>query len=209
MGDLRPRSQRGQWKRRLTTLRRVPAIVIPYRGDAKRRLPSSLRAALAVAMLGDVVEAAAQVGRVLVVTDDASVVPADAEIVLDPGEGLGRAVAVGLATVREHALVVNADLPAATPDALRQLADAGLALVEAADGTTNALALASPQLFRPLYGAGSADRFRALADARTVPIANLMDDVDTFDDLLRLDERLGRHTRRALASLELRVRAVA
>src|SRR6188508_3892100 len=115
MGDLRPRSQRGQWKRRLTTLRRVPAIVIPYRGDAKRRLPSSLRAAVAVAMLGDVVEAAAQVGRVLVVTDDASVVPTGAEVVSDPGDGLGAAVAAGLSTVREHALVVNADLPAATP----------------------------------------------------------------------------------------------
>ena len=39
-------------------LRSVPAVVIPYRGDAKRRLPSSLRAAVAVAMLGDVVDAA-------------------------------------------------------------------------------------------------------------------------------------------------------
>jgi len=143
----------------------VPAIVIPYRGDAKRRLPSSLRAAVAVAMLGDVVEAAAQVGRVLVVTDDASVVPADAEIVLDPGEGLGRAVAVGLATVREHALVVNADLPAATPDALRRLADAGLALVEAADGTTNALSLPDPGVYAALYGPGSAERLLQLPEA--------------------------------------------
>src|SRR6188508_354091 len=123
MGDLRPRSQRGQRKRRLTTLRRVPAIVIPYRGDAKRRLPSSLRAAAAVAMLGDVVEAAAQVGRVLVVTDDAS--------------------------------VVHADLPAATPAALRRLAEAGLALVEAPDGTTNALSLPDPGMYAALYGPGS------------------------------------------------------
>ena len=106
-------------ERRLSTLRRVPAIVIPYRGDAKRRLPSSLRAALAVAMLGDVVEAALAVGRVLVVTDDPAVVPPGAEVVVDPGAGLGAAVAAGLARVDGHALVVNADLPAATPDALR------------------------------------------------------------------------------------------
>ena len=52
-------------RRSLTTLRRVPAIVIPYRGDTKRRVSSPLPApALAVAMLGDVVEAALAVGRV-------------------------------------------------------------------------------------------------------------------------------------------------
>jgi len=199
MGDLRPRSQRGQWKRRLTTLRRVPAIVIPYRGDAKRRLPSSLRAAVAVAMLGDVVEVAAQVGRVLVVTDDASVVPADAEIVLDPGEGLGRAVAVGLAAVREHALVVNADLPAATPAALHRLAAAGLALVEGADGTTNALSLPDPGVYAALYGPGSAERFRAHAGFATVRIPELELDVDSDADLERLDARIGPRTRALLA----------
>ena len=57
-----------------------------------------------------------------------------------------------------HALVVNADLPAATASALRRLAEAGLALVEAPDGTTNALSLPDPGLFAPLYGAGSAAR---------------------------------------------------
>jgi 2-phospho-L-lactate/phosphoenolpyruvate guanylyltransferase len=177
----------------------VPAIVIPYRGDAKRRLPSSLRAALAVAMLGDVVEAAAQVGRVLVVTDDASVVPADAEVVSDPGEGLGAAVAAGLSRVREHALVVNADLPAATPAALRRLAGAGLALVEAPDGTTNALSLPDPGMFAALYGPGSASRFRAHAGFVTVRIPELELDVDSDADLERLDARIGPRTRALLA----------
>ena len=89
----------------------VLAIVVPYRGDAKRRLPPSIRAAAAVAMLGDVVAAALEVGRVLVVTDDRAVVPAGVEIVPDPGEGLGAAVLAGLSEVDGHALVVNADLP--------------------------------------------------------------------------------------------------
>ena len=199
MGDLGARRERVLLQRRLTTLRRVPAIVIPYRGDAKRRLPSSLRAAVAVAMLGDVVEAAAQVGRVLVVTDDASVVPADAEIVLDPGEGLGRAVAAGLAAVREHALVVNADLPAATPAALHRLAAAGLALVEGADGTTNALSLPDPGVYAALYGPGSAERFRAHAGFATVRIPELELDVDSDADLERLDARIGPRTRALLA----------
>ena len=199
MGDVGPWRQRQLLQRRLTTLRRVPAIVIPYRGDAKRRLPSSLRAAVAVAMLGDVVEAAAKIGRVLVVTDDAAVVPTGAEVVLDPGDGLGAAVAAGLSTVRGHALVVNADLPCATPDALRRLADAGLALVEAADGTTNALSFPDPILYAPMYGPGSAARFRAHAGFATVRIPELEVDVDSDADLERLGARVGPRTRALLA----------
>jgi 2-phospho-L-lactate guanylyltransferase len=199
VGHLGTRRERVLLERRLTTLRRVPAIVIPYRGDAKRRLPSSVRAAVAVAMLGDVVEAAAQVGRVLVVTDDASVVPSGAEVVADPGEGLGAAVAAGLERVDGAALVVNADLPAATPEALRRLSGAGLALVEAADGTTNALSLPDPRVFAPLYGPGSAQRFRAHAGFATVRIPELELDVDSDADLGRLGARVGPRTRALLA----------
>jgi 2-phospho-L-lactate guanylyltransferase len=177
----------------------VPAIVIPYRADAKRRLSPSLRAALALAMLGDVVEAAREVGPVVVVTDDAAVVPTGVEIVPDPGAGLGAAVAAGLARVEGHALVVNADLPVVTPEALLKLAAAGLALVEAPDGTTNALSLPDPSSFAPLYGPGSADRFRAHARFATVSIAELEADVDSDADLQRLDARLGARTRALLA----------
>lgn len=200
MGDVGARRERVLLERRLTTLRRVPAIVIPYRGDAKRRLPSSVRAALAVAMLGDVVEAAAEVGRVLVVTDDASVVPSGAEVVGDPGAGLGAAVGAGLERVEKGAaLVVNADLPAATPEALLRLSSAGLALVEARDGTTNALSLPDPRVFAPLYGPESAQRFRAHAGFVTVRIPELELDVDSDVDLERLGARVGPRTRALLA----------
>jgi len=177
----------------------VPTIVVPYRGDAKRRLPSGLRAGAAVAMLGDVVEAALQMGRVLVVTDDPTVVPPYAEHVADPGSGLGAAVATGLAETSGHALVVNADLPCATTASLEQLASAGLALVEAADGTTNALSLPDPSVFAPLYGPRSAERFRAHAPFATVSIPELEADVDSETDLGRLALRLGRRTRALLA----------
>lgn len=177
----------------------MPTIVIPYRGDAKRRLPSAIRAAAAVAMLGDVVEAALEVGRVFVVTDDRAVVPAGADVVDDPGIGLGSAVAAGLLRVEDHALVVNADLPCATPDSLRRLAAAGLALVEAADGTTNALSLPDPCVFAPLYGPGSADRFRAHAPFATVRIPELEVDVDEDEDLERLVSLVGARTRALLA----------
>ena len=150
-------------------------------------------------MLGDVVEAALGVGRVLVVTDDPSVVPPGVEVVADPRTGLGYAVGEGLSHVTGHALVVNADLPMATAAALRTLADAGLALVEAPDGTTNALSLPDPALFAPLYGRGSAERFRAHAPFATVAIPELEADVDSDADLERLGARLGRRTRALLA----------
>ena len=151
-------------------------------------------------MLGDVVEAALAVGHVLVVTDDPSVVSAHVEVVRDPGCGMGAAVTAGLAQVVGHALVVNADLPGATPSALGRLADAGLALVEAADGTTNALSLPDPSVFAPLYGPGSADRFRAHAPFATIAIPELELDIDSEADLERLAASvLGPRTRALLA----------
>ena len=150
-------------------------------------------------MLGDVVEACAEVGPVIVVTDDATVVPGGTEIVPDPGLGLGAAVAAALELVDGHALVVNADLPCATPAAVRALAEAGLALVEAGDGTTNALSLPEPGVFAPLYGPGSAARFRAHAPFATLGIPELAADVDAEPDLERLAQRVGPRTRGLLA----------
>src|SRR5919202_620624 len=166
----------------------MATIVIPFRGDgAKQRLPAAVRAPLSRAMLADVEAAAAEVGPVVVATS--------------PGQGA--AVATALGEVRElPVLIVNADVPAVTPRDLLTLLGSipaeGLALVAAADGTTNALALASPALFEPTYGPGSAERFLALGPSRAVEIPNLADDVDTFDDLLRLEGRLGPRTARAL-----------
>jgi 2-phospho-L-lactate guanylyltransferase len=177
----------------------VPTIVVPYRGDAKRRLPAPLRAAVALAMLGDVVDAALEVGPVLVVTDDGAVVPRGAEQIEDPGGGLGPAVAAGLARAKGHAVVVNADLPCATPTAIELLAAAGLALVEAPDGTTNALSLPDPRTFAPLYGPGSAARFRAHAPFATAHIPELEHDVDTEEDLEDVQLHLGPRTRALLS----------
>lgn len=177
----------------------MPTIVVPYRGDAKRRLPAPIRAAVALAMLGDVVASALDVCPVVVVTDDPSVVPADAQTIVDPGAGLGAAVAAGLDSVEGHVLVINADLPCATAASVRRLAASGLALVEAADGTTNALSLPDPSVFAPLYGPGSAARFRDHAPFVRVRIPELEVDVDCESDLHGLTLPLGPRTRSLLA----------
>jgi 2-phospho-L-lactate guanylyltransferase (CobY/MobA/RfbA family) len=175
----------------------VPVVVIPFRAGGKTRLPEELRAELSLAMLGDVLDAAVSVGHVLLVTDDLAARGAAAAsgvaVVDDPGRGQGAAVAAALEHVDGHALVVNADLPCVTREALLTLAAAGDALAEAADGTTNALSLTVPTVFRDLYGYGSARRFAAAGSTRIV-IPELAADVDTLGDLLALELPLGLRT---------------
>jgi 2-phospho-L-lactate guanylyltransferase len=197
----------------------MPTVVIPFAGaEGKTRLhPSAhVRRALGHAMFCDVLAACAAVGRTRVVTPDeeaaGDAVDARAEAVSDPAGGQGAAVEAGLEGVEPGGiLVVNADLPAVVPQDLRSLLAAtpagGLALVEALDGTTNALSLPSPESFTPLYGASSADRFRAHAaslglETVTVALPNLADDADTMEDLTRLGLRAGPRTQACLAELE-------
>jgi 2-phospho-L-lactate guanylyltransferase len=179
----------------------MPTVVVPFRPEnAKRRLrplPPEARTALADAMLADVLAACETVASRTVLAQEAH---------------QGEAVEAALRGIESSPiLVVNADLPCVQPrdllTLLGALPDGGLALVEAEDGTTNALALAAPHLFAPLYGPRSADRFRARAERLGVPavraeIPNLAEDVDTLADLERLEDRLG--PRPAVALGELR-----
>jgi 2-phospho-L-lactate/phosphoenolpyruvate guanylyltransferase len=197
----------------------VATVVIPFAGsEGKTRLHESrrVRRALGQAMFCDVLAACVSVGRTLVVTPDedatAAALEAGAEAVADPGGGQGAAVQAALEGLGPGGiLVVNADVPCVVPDDLRSLLAAtpagSLALVEALDGTTNALSLPAPEVFAPLYGRDSADRFREHAaslgvEAVSVALPNLADDVDTMDDLTRLQLRAGPRTQACLAELE-------
>jgi 2-phospho-L-lactate guanylyltransferase len=147
-------------------------------------------------MLTNVITAATVVGPTILVTEPgascARAVAAEhgATVVDDPGAGQGAAVVAGLAAVSEWpVLVVNADLPDVQPRdllaLLGTLPQEGIAIAPALDGTTNALALAKPGLFEPLYGRGSAARFRAHANELGVEVAELnapalARDVDTL-----------------------------
>jgi 2-phospho-L-lactate guanylyltransferase len=196
----------------------VATVVIPFAGvDGKTRLHASpgTRRELALAMLGDVLAACIPFGRTLVVTSsgEAGVLAAElgADLAPDTGGGQGGAVQAALADLKAGAiLVVNADLPCSTPDDLEALAaatpDGGLGLVEAADGTTNVLSLPGRHAFAPLYGAGSAARFRDHARMLgmavvTVHVPNLVDDVDTLADLHNVQPRCGPRTQACLALL--------
>ncbi|HEV8462343.1 MAG TPA: 2-phospho-L-lactate guanylyltransferase [Gaiellaceae bacterium] len=198
----------------------MATVVVPFRStDPKSRLAALSerdRVRLAEAMLADVLAAAAPVGSLVVVSPEAPALPDGALHVPDPKRGQGAAVEAALdaasgAGLPAPYLVVNADLPCATSRDLLALAgavpDGGLALVAAADGTTNALGLSTSVIFEPVYGPGSAERFAALGDSMRLDAPNLADDVDTVGDLLRLGERLGEHTRRVFTALRLETAA--
>jgi 2-phospho-L-lactate/phosphoenolpyruvate guanylyltransferase len=200
----------------------VTTVVIPFAGvEGKTRLHESKRTRreLSLAMLGDVLAAALPLGAVRVVSRDpegaAFAREVGAEVVEDPGGGQGAAVEAALSGLEPGALlIVNADVPCVTPDDLRALLAAtpagGVALVEALDGTTNALSIPAREAFADLYGPDSASRFRAHAKAQSLEavsaaIPNLADDVDTVDDLRRLHLRLGPRSQVALSELKIEI----
>jgi 2-phospho-L-lactate/phosphoenolpyruvate guanylyltransferase len=164
----------------------VIRIVIPYAGARGKTRLGDAREELSRAMLEKVLAAAGSVGRTWVVSPD----PVEgATWVPDPGGGQGAAVEAALSEIGSGpVLIVNSDLPSVTADDLHALYEAiperGIAIAPASDGTTNALGLSDTTLFAPLYGPGSATRFRAHAEnAVDVVRTGLRDDVDTPADL--------------------------
>jgi len=196
-------------------------IVVPFRGLAGKQRLTGLGAdahrAVVLGMLADVLAATTRVGVTIVVTNDGEgrrlAKDAGALLVDDPGGGQSPAVAAALGLLEIDAvLIVNADVPCVVPYDLRSLLAAtplgGIALVPSADGRTNALSLSVPNLFDPLYGPRSAERFQRAArelglEVVAVAIPNLADDVDTREDLDRLQLRAGPYTQAALEGLRL------
>jgi len=199
----------------------MAGIVVPFRGTGgKQRLTGfgpAEHKSIVLAMLSDVLATATDVSRTVVVTgdEDGRVVAVEmgAEVVDDPGGGQGAAVAAALGVFPADAVVIlNADVPCVVPYDLRSLVAStprgGIGLVASEDGRTNALSLPAPELFEPLYGPNSAERFKWAArdlqlEVVEAAIPNLADDVDTRQDLERVHARLGPHTRAALDGLRM------
>ena len=184
-----PRDDRG------ATAAPVIRIVVPYAGPGGKtrlELRPGEREELSLAMLANVIAAATSVGRTWVVSPEPV---SGADWIPDPGGGQGAAVEAALLELEPGpVLVVNADLPSLTADDLLALAAAiphqGIAIAAAKDGTTNALGLSDTTLFAPLYGGGSAARFRSQAEHAGHAVVDvirpgLREDVDTLADLVK------------------------
>ena len=190
----------------------MATVVVPFRAGGKSRLPAEIRVEVALAMLGDVLEAASASAR-------RGSSPRRGRRSrgagfrrggrADPGGGQGAAVQAALAGLDGACLVVNADVPRVRPLDLTALAipprAGAVAIAAAPDGTTNALGLPYAEVFQPLYGPASASQFRAHARAlglvhHDLDLPNLRDDVDTRVDLERIG-RFGGPRTRALAAL--------
>lgn len=162
----------------------MTTYLIPYRIGGKTRLGDPK---LALAMLSDVTDAVNEL--------------AEEALVVDGPGGQGEAVAGTLAVRRGPVTILNADLPCVTSAEIEELTAAAPALVAARDGTTNALALRDVADFKPLYGPGSAARFAKHLGAIGLVLPGMRDDVDTWDDLERVRDRVGKHTHQYLNQL--------
>ncbi len=194
-----------------------PAAVVPVKtlAETKSRLSPYLGRGgverLAVAMLGDVLEAllrAQGLDRVAVVTPDANVaraaIDAGAEALLRDDPGLNAAIdaAAGeLAPGDDAALLIVlgdvAGIETSDVDTLIDSAPAiGVALAPSSDGGTAALLRSPAGVIGSAFGADSAKRHRALAEAAgvpylEVPLDSLALDLDQPEDLDRFLAREG------------------
>jgi 2-phospho-L-lactate guanylyltransferase len=180
---------------------------------AKTRLGEQLapqqRRTLAQAMVSDVLDALLEsewLEAVLVVTNEAAVAALakerGAEVLADPAEsGQSAAALIGvahaLAEGYERVLLVPGDCPALDAGALRTLLGrpmrppAVTIVSDRAGSGTNALLLAPPDAIEPGFGPDSFARHRdrteqARADWHSEPLAALLLDIDTPEDLALL-----------------------
>lgn len=197
---------------------RATAIVPVKRFDAAKRrlsdaLPDGPRAALAAAMLADVLRAivrSAAVGETIVVSGEptvATIVEEVGAILLDDPEDAGhsRAAALGVEAAllagAEVAAVLPGDCPLLDPGeldrAIAQAPPASVGVIPDRHRTgTNGLILRPPDAIEPSFGPGSCERhLRMAADrglaAAVLALPSLALDLDTAEDLEALRSALG------------------
>lgn len=189
-------------------MRTVAVLPVKTFACAKRRLTrclgSAQRAALAAAMVADVLAALGDVAgldEVIVVSGEpamgAQAAEMGARLVADePETSHSQAAAVGvqaaLALGAMRVFLLPGDCPALMArelDALLSIRGAGVVVVPDRDGTgTNGLLLHPPDAIVPSFGPGSCARHVELANAagvpaEVIPVESLSLDLDTPEDL--------------------------
>ena len=182
------------------------AALVPVKrlAEAKSRLAPRLsseeRTALVREMLDRTVWAlrgSGVVDRVALATPEPDLAGSlGVELVADTGDlngSLRRAAGWAEAGGAQGLLIVPADLPSITPEAIRSLIESsgdgpGLAVARTQDGGTGALLLMPPSLIPPAFGPDSFQRHLSLAARLRVPIHQITSgplcfDLDTAEDL--------------------------
>lgn len=209
-------------------------VLIPVKplATAKSRLAEVLapaeRRALVLAMLDDVLEVLSGVdglAGIALVGGDAELARhltgRELRLLVEPEPCLNTALRAASAELAaagaERLLILPADIPALDRRAVRALLavdeQPAVALVAAsADGGTNALLLAPPNLLEPAFGAGSCARYRQAAAAvgltpRLLDLPQVALDIDRPADLLALESLAGApRTQALLRRLDIRPR---
>lgn len=168
----------------------MPVAVIPFRPvDPKTRLSNLLsrreREAFARAMLADVVAAVLGAGLEPLLLCTHPFESAEAEVRVAAG-GLSSALNALLPTLEGPVLVIMADLPLATPDAIRRLVGTAgdVAIAPGRGGGTNALLIRDTARFHVDYYEISVSKHLAIAAAAGLSVEL----VDSFRLYLDLDE---------------------
>lgn len=185
----------------------MDAVLVPVKqlDAAKLRLDPALgpagRRRLALAMLDDVLAAAAPWPlRVLVTPDTQVATVAEAagwHVLRDPGWGLNDALAAGTAVAVEAGatalVILPFDVPLVTPADLEALfaARAPVVVARSDDGGTGALLRRPPRVIATAFGEASAAAHAAAAEAvgvevETLRLPGLALDIDDVDDLRQL-----------------------
>ena len=203
-------------------------VAVQSTNNAKSRLSSGLspfhRRNLVIAMLEDLLIAIREVhdGPLVIVTESSEYSEIGtrfgADIVFDDGKGFKEAAETAILHIANNnlsnsILILPGDLPQAQSFDLNTILEILssaqsdiVALSASEDGGTTALGVKPYSMFSPQFGPDSANKHRDEAKRNAMKIIELSlesfkIDVDTIDDLIRIENTVGRQTKKALSKI--------
>ena len=203
-------------------------VAVQSTDNAKSRLSSGLnrfhRRNLVLSMLEDLLIAIREIhnGPLVIVTESSEYVEISdrfgADLIFDYGKGFKQAAETAIQHISNNhlsdsILILPGDIPQAKSSDLNTILEILsspesniLALSASEDGGTTALGVKPYSMFSPQFGPDSASKHRGEANRNAMKIIELSlesfkIDVDTIDDLIRIENTVGRQTRKALSKI--------